>query len=555
VVKTVRKTEQLRQSVAEARKRKKTIGFVPTMGYLHAGHLALVEKCRQECDLVVVSLFVNPKQFGPNEDFSRYPRDLRRDKRLLTRAGCDILFVPETSTMYPPGFKTAVSVQQLRGLLCGRARPGHFDGVCVVVLKLLLAVMPDRAYFGEKDYQQLIVIRRMVTDLGLPVEIIGVPTVRDRDGMALSSRNAYLTGEERAIATSLFRSLELAKLLIASGERRAQIIRDRITSLLVDAGVTKVEYVAIVHLETLEDLRYVERHARIMLAVWVGGARLIDNVSVDTTGMGRSGRRYKRDTVCVILAGGEGKRMRSDKPKLLHTVGSKPMVEHVIRAAREAGIKDIIAVVGHGSGKLEPLMKRLKVTTVMQDVQRGTGHAVLQAYPLLAEFEGDVVILSGDTPLIRGATVRRLLAVHNRHSNAITFATALVQNARGYGRIVRDRKGGFVRIVEEKDAGREIQKIREINAGLYCLKADLVFDALLMLTADNAQMEYYLPDAIGSIKSRGGRVEAIPLNDALEALGVNTQAELGRVRRIYAGRLKHEDNQRRMENGVHRKGR
>lgn len=257
----------------------------------------------------------------------------------------------------------------------------------------------------------------------------------------------------------------------------------------------------------------------------------------------------------MILAGGEGKRMRSDRPKLLHTVGSKPMVEHVIRAAREAAIRDIIAVVGHRSAKLEPLMKRLNVATVLQDVQRGTGHAVLQAFPLLSEFEGDIVILSGDTPLIRAATIRHLLAVHSKHSNVVTFATAAVPNARGYGRIVRDRKGAFVRIVEEKDAGRELQKIQEINAGLYCFRAEPVLDALLMLTADNAQMEYYLPDAIGSIKARGGRVEAIPIGDDLEALGVNTQPELDRVRKIYARRLKHENNQRGMEDGVHREKR
>jgi CTP:molybdopterin cytidylyltransferase MocA len=425
----------------------------------------------------------------------------------------------------------------------------------VVVLKLLLAVMADVAYFGEKDYQQLVVIRRMVEDLALPVGIVGVPTVRDKDGLALSSRNAYLSREERAIATSLFRSLELAKLLIASGERRSQVIRDRIMSLLVDAGVTKVEYVAVVDPGTLEDVRYVEKDVRILLAAWVGRARLIDNVPVDSTVLGRSKRAFRHKTVCLILAAGEGKRMKSAKPKLLHSVGRKPMLEHVVQAARQAGIRDIIAIVGHKSDRLDPVIKRLTVATVRQDVQRGTGHAVLQALPMLSDFDGDIVVLSGDTPLVRAATVRRLLSMHTKHSNAATFATATVPKPKGYGRIVRDRKSKFVEIVEEKDADTRLRKIREINAGLYCFRASPLFDALLMLTADNAQMEYYLPDAIGSMKARGGRVEAVLIDDHVEALGINTPAELALVREIYARRLKDGDNQRGMANGVHRKKR
>ncbi len=439
--------------------------------------------------------------------------------------------------------------------MCGVARPHHFDGVCVVVLKLLLATMPDVAFFGEKDFQQLVIIRRMVDDLALPIEIRGVPTVRDKDGLALSSRNAYLDKEERAVATSLFRSLELAKLLIASGERRSQVIRDRTTTLLVDAGVTKVEYVAVVDPATLEDVKYVERDVRIAMAAWVGRTRLIDNIAVDAALVKRSRRRFKHDTVCVILAAGEGKRMKSDRPKLLHTVAGKPMVEHVINSARRAGIKDIIAVVGHRGTRLEPLMTRLKVDTVRQDVQRGTGHAVLQAYPTLAGFDGDVLVLSGDTPLIQAATVKRLLDLHTKHCNAITFATAVVPDAGGYGRIVRDRKKSFIKIVEEKDAGGEISRVREINAGLYCFKAEPLFDALLMLTADNVQMEYYLPDAIASIRARGGRVEAVPIDDHTEAFGVNTQTELQAVRKIYTGRRKHEDNKRGLEDGIHRKRR
>jgi pantoate--beta-alanine ligase len=553
--KTVRKTDDLRKEIAGARKRRKTVGFVPTMGYLHAGHLALVDACRKECDVVVVSIFVNPKQFGPGEDLEHYPRDLRRDKRLLARHGCDLIFVPSAGEIYPSGFRTVVGVEGLRDKLCGPIRPGHFDGVCTVVLKLLLAVRPDAAYFGEKDYQQLVVIRRMIEDLGLGVDIRSVPTVRDKDGLALSSRNAYLSAEERSIATSLFRSLELAKLMIASGERRAQALRERITSLLVDAGVSKIEYVSIIDPATLDEVKYVQGTVRIALAVWVGRARLIDNIAVETHPSVRARRRPKRGAVCVILAAGEGKRMKSTRPKLLHPIGGKPMVEHVVATARQAGIKDIFAVVGHRSDRVEPLMKRLGVETVRQDVQRGTGHAVLQVYPVLSDFRGDMLVLTGDAPLIRASTLRHLLSAHEKHSNAITFGTAEVPDARGYGRVVRDNTGAFSQIIEEKDADSRIRAIKEINAGFYCFRAEPLFDALLMTTADNAQMEYYLPDAIRSVKSRGGRVEAVLIPDHTEALGINTAAELEAVRRIYSRRLKHEDNKRGMANGIHRKRR
>ncbi|MFH1312850.1 MAG: pantoate--beta-alanine ligase [Candidatus Eisenbacteria bacterium] len=555
MLKTIRRTDDLRRELAGARKRGRSIGFVPTMGYLHAGHLALVEECRRTCDVVVTSIFVNPKQFGPTEDLDRYPKDLRRDKGLLSRIGCDLLFVPSVREIYPPDFGTSIGVDDLRGKLCGETRPNHFDGVCVVVLKLLLAVMPDKAFFGEKDYQQLVIIKRMVRDLGLPVEIIGVPTVRDKDGLALSSRNAYLSEEERGVATSLFRSLELARLLVASGERRSHVIKDRIMSLLVDSGVTKVEYAAVIDPVTLDDIRYIDSEARIAVAALVGRARLIDNIAVDPR-IGRGSQsRIKRGTVCVILAAGEGKRMKSERPKLLHEVGGVPMVEHVVRASRAAGVKDVFAIVGHKSEKLQPLMKKLRVGTVRQDVQRGTGHAVLQVYPLLAGFAGDILVLSGDVPLVRAATVKRLLTLHARHSNAITFATVCVPDARGYGRIVRNQKGSFVNIVEERDADREVRKIKEINVGLYCFKAGPLFDSLLTLTASNVQMEYYLPDSIQSIKSRGGRVEAVLIDDYTEGFGVNTAMELNSVRKIYSRRQRDEDNKRGLENGIHRKRR
>lgn len=535
MLKIVRKTEALRRELAGPKRKGKRVGFVPTMGYLHEGHVALVREARRRCDLVVVSIFVNPKQFGPDEDLNRYPRDLRRDRAVLARAGCDIIFVPTVEEMYPPGFRTVVGVTGLRGVLCGEARPGHFDGVTLVVLKLLLAVMPDAAFFGEKDYQQLVVIKRMAGDLGLPVGIAGVPTVRDKDGLALSSRNSYLSKEERIVATSLFRSLELAKLLVAGGERRSHLVRERVTSLLVDAGVSKVEYVAIVDLETLEPVPYIKNDVRVLVAAWVGETRLIDNVLVGA-GAFTSLKLLKQDVVGVILAAGEGKRMKSDLPKVLHPVGGKPMVAHVVSAARRAGVGEMVAVVGHGSARVVPLMKRLGVHQAVQDVQRGTGHAVLQAFPMLAGFRGNVLVVSGDTPLVTAGTIKSILAAHKRHSNAITFGTAVVPDPRGYGRIVRDPDGAFVRIVEEKDADAETRRIDEVNGGIYCFRASALFDSLLLLTADNSQMEYYLTEAVDIVKDRGGRVEAVLVDDHTELLGVNTPKELALVRKLHSGR-------------------
>jgi bifunctional UDP-N-acetylglucosamine pyrophosphorylase/glucosamine-1-phosphate N-acetyltransferase len=245
--------------------------------------------------------------------------------------------------------------------------------------------------------------------------------------------------------------------------------------------------------------------------------------------------------------------MKSDLPKVMHRVGSKPMAGLVIDAARQAGIRDIIAVVGHRSEKVLPYLRRLGVDVVRQDVQRGTGHAVLQSYPLLSRFGGNLVVLSGDTPLIRGSSVKRLLNIHKTHSNTITFLTTEVPDASGYGRIVRDSSGNFVRIVEEKDADPAAKAIKEINAGLYCFKAGPLFDALLSVKADNVQMEYYLTDVVETLKGRGARVEALLIADHTEMLGVNTVKDLKVVRDIYAGRKKTENPKRRLENGVHRK--
>ncbi|MGC9771885.1 4-phosphopantoate--beta-alanine ligase [Fervidobacterium islandicum] len=255
----------------------KSIGFVPTMGYLHKGHLSLVEAARKENDVVVVSIFVNPTQFGPNEDYNRYPRDLERDLRLLEPLGVDYVFNPAVEEMYPPMYSTYVEEIELSKYLCGASRPGHFRGVCTVVTKLFNIVKPTRAYFGQKDAQQFRVLRRMVRDLNMDVEMVEMPIVREEDGLAMSSRNVYLNPEERKEATRLYKSLLKAKELIESGERDVQKIKSEMLCVL-DHPLLKVDYVEIVDEETLRPVERIEKKVIVALAVFVGKARLIDNM-------------------------------------------------------------------------------------------------------------------------------------------------------------------------------------------------------------------------------------------------------------------------------------
>ncbi len=255
----------------------KEVGFVPTMGYLHEGHLSLIRRARSENDVVVVSIFVNPTQFGPNEDFDRYPRDLRRDEELCKREGVDFIFYPSVEEMYPEGFSTFVEVEKLTENLCGKSRPGHFRGVATVVTKLLNIVHPTRAYFGEKDFQQLQVIKRLVRDLNIPVEIVGCPIVREEDGLAMSSRNVYLNKEERKSALSLYQGLRLAKELFERGERNPSVIRKKVKEFILSHPKTKIDYVEIVSPEDLKPVKEVKEGDVIALAVFVGKTRLIDN--------------------------------------------------------------------------------------------------------------------------------------------------------------------------------------------------------------------------------------------------------------------------------------
>lgn len=269
--------DQVREWVAQQKSAGRTVHFVPTMGYFHEGHLSLMKQAKQDGGAVIVSLFVNPTQFGPNEDLDRYPRDLERDRTLAESAQVDALFAPETSEIYPPGFQTTVSLPKLNHLLCGRSRPIHFDGVAVVVLKLLNIVQPHRAYFGMKDYQQMVIIRRMVTDLNLPVEIVPCPIVRESDGLAMSSRNVYLSPEQRQAATVLFRSLQWAQAQVNSGETNAHHIREGVLKMIQSEPLARVDYVEVVHPETLEPVQMIDDHALLALAVYFDQTRLIDN--------------------------------------------------------------------------------------------------------------------------------------------------------------------------------------------------------------------------------------------------------------------------------------
>jgi len=252
------------------------------MGYLHEGHLSLVRAARRENDMVVMSIFVNPTQFGPGEDLDRYPRDLYRDMELAEKAGVDGIFAPSVEEMYPEGYSTYVEVEGLSRVLCGASRPGHFRGVATVVSKLFNIIQPHRAYFGLKDYQQALIIKRMVEDLNFPVEIVTLPTVREPDGLALSSRNQYLTLEERAKALSLYRSLKRGEEMILKGIRQVQAIKEAMAQELLKHEV-KIDYVEVCNPENLSPLEEVGDRALLAVAAWVGSTRLIDNLVVEVT--------------------------------------------------------------------------------------------------------------------------------------------------------------------------------------------------------------------------------------------------------------------------------
>jgi len=276
-MKTITRAEEMHEAVLEEKSQGRSIGFVPTMGFLHEGHLSLVRESVRRADVTVVSIYVNPTQFEPKEDFKQYPRDIHRDTELLKAEGVDYLFLPDNQEIYPEGYKTYVEVHDLQDKLCGRSRPGHFRGVCTVVLKLFNTVNPDMAFFGQKDAQQAIILKRMAQDLNLGVKIEVVPIVREEDGLALSSRNSYLDQEERRAALVLSKSLEEARVMVQNGERDSGQIIDRMKEMIGREPLAKIDYVEIVDMENLDPVQKIENKALAALVVFVGKVRLIDN--------------------------------------------------------------------------------------------------------------------------------------------------------------------------------------------------------------------------------------------------------------------------------------
>jgi pantoate--beta-alanine ligase len=273
--------QKIRALVKRAKDKGKIVGFVPTMGALHEGHLSLVRAARKECDFVVVSVFVNPTQFGPGEDYQRYPRTFKQDKSFLIKEGVDLVFCPDVREMYPEHFSTCVEEVVLSSYLCGKSRPGHFKGVCTVVAKLFNIVQPDRAYFGQKDCQQVRIIKRMVRDLNFSAQIRVLPVVREKNGLAMSSRNSYLTGKERKKTAVLYRSLRTAKKKIKEGERSSKKIITMMSAMIKEEiPSAKIDYIRVADPDTLEEVRIIKEKVVVALAVYIGKTRLIDNIIV-----------------------------------------------------------------------------------------------------------------------------------------------------------------------------------------------------------------------------------------------------------------------------------
>lgn len=279
-MKTIQNIKTMRGLIQRIRRKQKTIGFVPTMGYLHAGHAALLRQSKKENDISVLSIFVNPKQFGPREDFKKYPRDFKKDELLAKKEKVDIILYPSAEEMYPDGYRTYVEAEGLGSVLCGRSRPGHFKGVATVVSKLLNIVSPDVLYLGQKDAQQAVILGKMVEDLNFPVRVKILPTVREQDGLAMSSRNSYLNQAQRKEAPILFRTLNSAKTRILEGERNPSKIIQSISQMISQNTNGRIDYVECVNAKTLEPLKVFSGNVLIALAVWFGRTRLIDNLTV-----------------------------------------------------------------------------------------------------------------------------------------------------------------------------------------------------------------------------------------------------------------------------------
>lgn len=277
----ITKVNEMQTRVLSIKDRKESIGFVPTMGALHEGHVSLIRSARNENDELIVSIYLNPTQFDNKDDFDNYPHQLDKDIEIIERENADVIFAPGTEEMYPEGFCTYVTQGKLIGSLCGRLRPGHFNGVTTIVTKLFNIIRPDRAYFGQKDYQQSIVIKKLVTDLNMEVDVKVLPTVRDEDGLALSSRNKHLNPEERHSALCIYGSLLKAKSMFASSVKDSKEIIEEMTSIIKKAKHTRIDYISIVNTHTLEDVSPINGKAVAAVAVWIGNTRLIDNLILE----------------------------------------------------------------------------------------------------------------------------------------------------------------------------------------------------------------------------------------------------------------------------------
>ncbi|WP_213818725.1 pantoate--beta-alanine ligase [Garciella nitratireducens] len=279
-MKVIRSIFQMQEERIEIKKKNLSIGFVPTMGYLHEGHLSLIKKSKEENDITIVSIFVNPTQFGPSEDFNKYPRDEKRDLQKCEENSCDIVFLPEKNEMYPQYFFTFVEVEKLGEKLCGKSRPTHFRGVTTVLTKLFHIIRPDRAYFGQKDAQQLLIVKKMVEDLNMEIEIIGCPIIREEDGLAISSRNVYLKENERKDAILLYQSLKQAEELIKKGEKDPLRIKEEMKKTVLSGKNNQIDYIEFVDTKTLDPVSKIKGETLIAIAVKTGTTRLIDNIIV-----------------------------------------------------------------------------------------------------------------------------------------------------------------------------------------------------------------------------------------------------------------------------------
>lgn len=275
---TITSPSDIYQRLTELRCAGKTVGLIPTMGALHEGHLSLVRRAKESCDVAIATIFVNPTQFAPHEDFSKYPRTLERDQQLLEEAGCDLLFCPATEVIYPAGYSTLVEPPAVSAPLEGVCRPGHFRGVATIVLKLFQLLPSDRAFFGAKDFQQVLVIKRMVIDLNVPIEIVTCPIIRESDGLAMSSRNRYLSPAEREQALAISRGLKAAQQLVSEGCDDPKTLQNAILNELARAKIARIDYVAIAHPDTLAEVTNLDQGAVALVAAFVGTTRLIDNV-------------------------------------------------------------------------------------------------------------------------------------------------------------------------------------------------------------------------------------------------------------------------------------